>query len=145
MRQESDRPLEWKLNFEFVKGLRQHMTIAEQILWKVLRDRRCGGLKFRRQVRMESFVADFLCKEHHLVVEVDGGIHRKRKSYDRERDAFLRACGYRVLRITNREIKADLPLVLARIRRSAKQHTYTAPLSPQGEGKGVRSVTSTPS
>ncbi|MDD5103225.1 MAG: endonuclease domain-containing protein [Candidatus Peribacteraceae bacterium] len=137
MNEEIREKLERKRKCAFVKRLRRHMTLAEKILWKMLRTRRCGELKFRRQVNIGIYIVDFLCKKHRLIVEVDGGIHERKdqKAYDHERDGFLRGCGYRVLRIRNAEVRNDLPAVLRRIGTAAKdlgsekQHTGTTPLS----------------
>ena len=55
------------------RRLRRDMTDAERELWSRLRDRQMRGLKFRRQMPIEGFVADFACVEARLVIEVDGG------------------------------------------------------------------------
>jgi very-short-patch-repair endonuclease len=72
------------------------MTDAERRLWSVLRDRRLGGYKFRRQHPFGPFVLDFACVAHHLVVEVDGGQHADSES-DRNRTAWLEGQGWRVI------------------------------------------------
>jgi very-short-patch-repair endonuclease len=51
------------------------MTNAEDILWRSLRGSALDGLKFRRQVPIGSYVADFLCVQHRLIVELDGRPH----------------------------------------------------------------------
>ena len=58
---------------ERARLLRQGMTDAERRLWMHLRDRRLAGCKFRRQVGLGRYIVDFLCREHGLVVELDGG------------------------------------------------------------------------
>jgi very-short-patch-repair endonuclease len=45
------------------------------------------------------YIADFVCAEGGLVVEVDGGLHQARARLDEVRDAHLRRAGYRVVRI----------------------------------------------
>jgi type I restriction enzyme, R subunit len=89
-------------------------------LWERLRDRRFLGLKFRRQVPIGPYVADFYCHERKLVLELDGGVHdgEKQKSHDKNRDENLTALGYKILRFTNDELQEDLDSVLAR----ARQH-----------------------
>jgi very-short-patch-repair endonuclease len=64
---------------------------AETILWRNLRDRRCEGAKFRRQVPIGNFIVDFVCFERRLIIEVDGPSHddAKQQAKDRERDAWL--------------------------------------------------------
>ena len=56
------------------------MTDAERKLWYALRDRRFAETKFRRQVPVGPFIADFVCYAARLVVEVDGGQHAESAS-----------------------------------------------------------------
>ncbi len=97
------------------KELRRRMTKEESILWQRLRANRLEGFHFRRQQVIDGFIVDFYCHAAALVVEVDGEIHRRQTEYDAERDRHLSARGLRVLRITNQEVRRDLPGVLARI------------------------------
>jgi very-short-patch-repair endonuclease len=101
------------------KRLRRIATPAEEALWEHLRDRKLLGLKFRRQVPIGPYVADFYCYELRLVLELDGPVHEgdSQISHDVNRDANLEALGFRVLRFTNREIHAHLESVLETIRR----------------------------
>jgi very-short-patch-repair endonuclease len=55
------------------RKLRHNATDAELAMWFLLRDRRLGGVKFRRQVPIGPYVADFASIQHRLVVELDGG------------------------------------------------------------------------
>ena len=85
---------------KFAKQLRQDMTDAEKKLWYALRDRRFENFKFRRQVPIGKYIADFVCQDCKLIVEVDGSQHEG-SEHDRERDAWLASVGYRVLRFWN--------------------------------------------
>src|SRR5262245_11429826 len=76
---------------------RQQATDAETVLWFALRGRRRAGLKFVRQEAIGRYVADFVCREAKLVIEVDGGQHADNPR-DAARDAWLASEGYRVLR-----------------------------------------------
>ncbi len=100
------------------KVMRTEPTSNEAWLWKHLRGRKLAGLKFRRQVPIAGFIADFLCVEAKLIVEADGPTHED-SAYDRERDARLRIAGYRVLRFKNTEIGSDTAKVLDTIRIAA--------------------------
>ncbi|MBV8121513.1 MAG: DUF559 domain-containing protein, partial [Alphaproteobacteria bacterium] len=51
------------------------MTDAERRLWRILRSGRIDGQRFRRQVPFGSYIADFVCHEARLIIEVDGGLH----------------------------------------------------------------------
>jgi very-short-patch-repair endonuclease len=89
------------------QGLRHKLTDAERKLWSVLRNRQLSGAKFRRQQPIGPLIADFVCHEHRLIVEADGGQHAENIS-DVRRTAFLESNGYRVLRFWNNEILTNL-------------------------------------
>jgi very-short-patch-repair endonuclease len=71
------------------RAMRHESVPAEAVLWQHLRGRRLGGLKFRRQLPVGRYVADFLCHEEKLVVELDGPSHDDRVEHDSKRTAFL--------------------------------------------------------
>jgi len=76
----------------FARRLRTDSTDAELHLWKSLRNRNIFSCKFRRQFPIGPYIADFVCLEHRLVIEVDGGQHNEQRlSKDRERDIFKTA------------------------------------------------------
>src|ERR1700675_3215969 len=85
------------------RSLRRSSTRAELTLWRQLRDRQLGGFKFVRQEPVGPYYPDFVCREQHLIVEVDGGQHSD-SAPDRERDAFLTGLGYQIIRIWNNQI-----------------------------------------
>ena len=63
-------------------------TDAELRLWRLLRDRRLSGFKFRRQVPVGPYIVDFLCVGAKLIVEADGSQHAESLP-DKARDAYL--------------------------------------------------------
>ena len=71
--------------------LRRTKTDAERRMWFALRDRRFAGTKFRRQVPIGPYIADFLCAQARLVLEIDGGQHGE---MDQARDEWLAAQGF---------------------------------------------------
>ncbi len=81
------------------------------MLWSRLRSRQLGGFKFVRQEPIGRYLADFVCRERRLVVEVDGGQHAESSS-DRHRDAELATLGYRVVRFWNNDIADNIDGVL---------------------------------
>src|SRR5215471_8665777 len=93
------------------RKLRRNSTDAEMKLWFAVRDRRLAGFKFVRQKSFGPYVVDFLCRDHNLVVEVDGGQHAESES-DKVRDAYLASEGYRILRYWNSDVLANLDGVL---------------------------------
>ncbi|SDY63779.1 Very-short-patch-repair endonuclease [Lysobacter sp. yr284] len=99
---------------QFARRLRRTMTDAERRLWFHLRDRRLLGFKFRRQVPIGSYVADFACMQRRLIVEVDDGQHGACLA-DAVRSMALQAEGYRVLRFWNNDVLLQTQAVLEQI------------------------------
>ena len=95
------------------RRLRRDATDAEALLWSRLRNRQLCGAKFRRQVAIDRFIADFLCFDARLIVEVDGGQHGAEA--DATRTAFLEAQGFKVIRFWNHEVLGNLNGVLETI------------------------------
>jgi very-short-patch-repair endonuclease len=91
----------------FARSMRRKATEAEDRLWHELRDRRLDHIKFRRQVPIGRFIADFVCLDAKLVVEIDGSQHAEQQ-YDAERSAELKARGFRVLRFWNDDVLRDI-------------------------------------
>lgn len=118
------------------RELRQQQTPAESIVWELLRDRRCGGMKFRRQHQVGNYIADYFCSDHKLVIELDGDVHMTPEvmAKDAQRDAYLRALGFTVMRFQNHLVveqpDAFLSQVLAMV-----QHPSPAGRGAGGEGK----------
>ena len=117
------------------------MTDTERILWSALRDRRFEGYKFRRQVPLGRYIVDFICFEHRLIIEVDGGQHSE-SDRDAIRDAWLASQDFRVLRFWNVDIHQALDGSLIAILEALQQDPSSgAPrhLLPQGEKQESRS------
>ena len=66
------------------RAMRGAPTDAELRLWRLLRDRRLNGVKFRRQQPFGLFVVDFFAASHRLIVEVDGTIHNDQQQADQQ-------------------------------------------------------------
>ena len=100
-----------------VRELRQNATDAEQLLWRLLRNRQLMGYKFRRQHPMAGYILDFYCHEARLVIEVDGGGHTspQQSIYDRQRTERLESDGLRVIRFWNHEILKETEAVMQAI------------------------------
>ncbi|HZQ13550.1 MAG TPA: endonuclease domain-containing protein [Pseudolabrys sp.] len=88
------------------KMLRHALTEAELDLWQLLRSRQLCDIKFRRQVPLGPWIADFVCFEHMLIVEADGSQHADSR-HDDSRDADLRRRGFRILRFWNNDVLAN--------------------------------------
>ena len=109
-----------KFNPRYVIKLAQtmlkDMTAPEKKLWLKLKNKQIDGLRFRRQHPIGRYIADFYCHELKLVIELDGAIHDDRKEYDENRDAFLKAGGYSLLRFSNNSIEDSIDDVVKKIR-----------------------------
>jgi very-short-patch-repair endonuclease len=90
------------------RALRATSTDAERKLWSILGNRRLDGFKFRRQVPIDRYFADFACVEARVIVEADGGQHLTNAAYDAERTAALERAGWHVLRFWNTDILQDI-------------------------------------
>ncbi|WP_159730983.1 endonuclease domain-containing protein [Methylosinus sp. Ce-a6] len=103
------------------RSLRRELTDAERKLWYALRAHRLAGLSFRRQAPCGPYIADFLCAEARLVIEVDGATHSTEEeiAYDRRREEWFAANGYRVLRLANDEVYRNLDGICETILSSA--------------------------
>ena len=97
-------------------------TMQEEKLWGVISGKKVNGLKFRRQFPIGRYIVDFYNHANRLVIEIDGEINNDNKEYDKNRDAFLAAHGYKVIRFTNYEIDSNVELILEQIRSSLKVH-----------------------
>ncbi|MEO6538662.1 MAG: DUF559 domain-containing protein, partial [Ferruginibacter sp.] len=145
------------MQYELAKGMRKEYTEAENLLWQQLRDQKLN-VKFRRQHPIECYIADFICLDHALIVEADGGYHEseEQKKYDEERNRILNEVGFTVIRFTNYEILNDTQSVLSkikealqisRIRRNnenTKSSEFSHPSPPADEGMGVRETSTMP-
>ena len=91
-------------------------TPLEARLWERLRNKGCSVYKFRRQVPIGGFIADFICYEARLIVELGGDSHTVRAEYDARRTAWLEKQGYIVVLFSNAEVKDGLEGVIESIR-----------------------------
>ena len=114
-------------------------------MWSILRDRRFDGVKFRRQVPIGPYIADFACLDVRLIVELDGSQHAG-SARDRKRDKWLEDDGYCVLRFWNSDLALHRNVVLETIWHHLQVQPDPSSVSaspshllPQGE-KGVPTV-----
>ncbi len=101
-----------KNHIQLARALRRNQTDAERRLWARLRNRQLNGWKFRRQVPIDRFIADFFCNDAKLIVELDGGQHSTQAAKDQQRSIILESLGFKVVRYWNHSIMTDLENVL---------------------------------
>ena len=95
----------------YANKLRKEMTKAEACLWKyILRARQLKGYQFRRQRSILKYIADFMCMELMLIIEVDGITHHWEETIlkDKNKQDDLEAAGFTVLRFTDEEVLKDI-------------------------------------
>ena len=109
---------------QLCRDLRKRQTLAEQVLWKLLRNRRLDGYKFLRQHplakisvngKISFYIADFYCAEKRIAIEADGPIHDDRKEYDANRDEVIQFYNIRTMRFKNDRVINDSAAVLDEI------------------------------
>jgi very-short-patch-repair endonuclease len=118
--------------------MRRAPTPAERKLWQGLRRHQLCDLKFRRQVPLGPYIADFYCLSARLVVEVDGVSHIDAPA-DAVRDAWMAKRNVRVVGVSNRDVLRNIEGILIAIGELARSPPPPIPL-PQGEGESVSST-----
>lgn len=102
----------------FANQLRKSLTKAEACLWKyALRAGMRKGYNFRRQRPVLNFIADFMCKELKLVIEVDGITHTWEETIakDKIKDEKLKEAGFVVLRFDDEDVLKNINAVIEEI------------------------------
>ena len=92
------------------RKLRKNSTEEERKIWNLLRNRQFLNLKFKRQVPIGEYIADFVCEEKKIAIEIDGGQHNEPDNWvkDNMRTQFIKSKGYKVLRFWNNDIKDNI-------------------------------------
>jgi very-short-patch-repair endonuclease len=111
------------LMLQRARRMRRDGTDAERKLWSLVRNRRLGGYKFKRQIWIGAFIADFVCEQPQLIVELDGGQHSMQMSYDFARTRYFKARGYRVVRYWNNDVLARTDAVVESLRQALREIT----------------------
>jgi len=97
------------------KGLNKLELAGRKILQDI-------GIDFNEQVLMfNKFLVDVLVKDKPIIIQWDGEYWHskpKRKLLDKSQDAYMKKCGYKVIRITDVEIKNNIKEVYANITRA---------------------------
>ncbi len=93
---------------------RKNKTLEEYKIWVLLRKNKTD-FKWKRQVSIGAYVADFYCREKQLVIELDGIQHSDHKEYDLTREQFFSSLGITTLRFWNYEINKDIGVIKKKI------------------------------
>jgi very-short-patch-repair endonuclease len=127
---ELEKPMYYKAKPETIQAaklLRENMTKCERILWERLKGKQIDGFRFRRQHPIDFFIADFYCHPARLVVEIDGGIHKKKKDYDEGRTTEMEKYGIKVIRFSNDQIITNLDYVIDIIKKTVTDRVKSPP------------------
>jgi 5-methyltetrahydrofolate--homocysteine methyltransferase len=110
-------PLTYKLLKDFALEHRSKPTEAEEVLWNLVKSKQLKGYKFRRQHIIDRYIADLVCLDKRLIIEIDGLIHQlpDNKASDEARTIALNVKGFSVLRFTNEEVLNKTDEVLNKI------------------------------
>lgn len=98
----------------YANRLRKEMTKAEACLWKyILRASQLKGYQFRRQRPVLNYIADFMCMELKLIIEVDGITHQWEETFKKDeiRQKALEAIGFTILRFSDEEVLNNIQSV----------------------------------
>ncbi|WP_244490204.1 endonuclease domain-containing protein [Rhizobium sp. Root483D2] len=111
------------------KKLRTELTKAEARMWNMLRDFRARGGRFRRETPIGPYIADFAWLSARIVIEVDGDSHEtpEGRKHDKQRDGFLKAQGFTVLRFDNADVIDAPDYVFLTIERAISQFLQSEP------------------
>jgi len=103
---------------KFASQLRKKMTKSESCLWKyVLRAGQMKGYTFNRQRPVLNYIADFMCKELMIIIELDGITHHSDNAIEKDeiKDEKLREIGFSVLRFSDDDVLNHLNMVVETI------------------------------
>ena len=115
------------------RALRRNATEAEKHLRRALKAA-FPGLKWRFQVPLGPYVADFLCFSAKLVIELDGGQHAEAEAYDAARTRFIEREGYRTLRFWNNDVLGNVAGVIEAIQNSLSLWEHRMNSAPRCSG-----------
>jgi very-short-patch-repair endonuclease len=125
---------------KFARDNRKTMTKAEVFLWKYILKARMTGYKFRRQRPVLNYIADFMCIELKLIIEVDGNTHlsESAKEKDKIRQQILEEHGFKVIRFTDGEVLLSLGWVNDKIMEAINTLKVGSSLPPRSSGTPSR-------
>ncbi|MEO6404687.1 MAG: vitamin B12 dependent-methionine synthase activation domain-containing protein [Ferruginibacter sp.] len=144
-------PSTYALLKDYAHNNRHQQTEAEETLWNLIKTKQLDNHKFRRQHIIGQYIADFVCLDKRLIIEVDGSIHQLPENIENDeiRTAFLEKLGFKVIRFSNSEVLTETTDVLNKILSTLKEqpnipqnNKLSFPLGGQGaDHLGAFSVT----
>ena len=105
------------------------MTPQEVKLWQLIRKEKLG-VKFRRQFAIDNkYIADFVCLEKRIIIEIDGGQHSENFN-DVQRTFYLNKQNFRVIRFWNNEIDSNIEGCINFLKREIDTPLCPSDISP---------------
>ena len=104
---------------ENARYLRNNMADQERKFWQIIKNRQFYGFRFLRQCVIGNYIADFICREKKIIIELDGSQHNEQKNimYDNQRTEYLINKGYKVIRFWNNDIDNNLDGVYLQLKK----------------------------
>ena len=99
---------------KFANTNRHKATKAEACIWKyILRAKKMKGYGFKRQRPVLNYIADFMCQELKLIIEIDGSSHDSPEAFEKDqlRQKKLEQAGFTVIRFTNSDVLTQMDSV----------------------------------
>ena len=119
------------ISIKRARELRRDPTEAEKAMWRLLRQ--CfQEARFRQQVPLRHYIADFASHRLKVVVEVDGGQHSVEA--DQERTRAIEAEGYKIIRFWNNEVLENADGCFARLTQ-VLAHPHPHPTRPSEQAR----------
>lgn len=125
----------------FADSLRKTMTKAEACLWKyALRAGKLKNWQFRRQRPVLNYIADFMCKDLLLIIEVDGYTHNFEETIEKDfkKEKALEQVGFKVMRFQDEEVLNDIDNVIRELEYQVemrRNELAIPPPNPRQRGK----------
>ena len=121
---------------EFSRDMRKNSTKAENLLWQKIRNGQLG-FKFRRQHQIDNkYIADFICLEKRLIIELDGGQHNDRPK-DKDRTLYLENNNFKVIRFWDNEILQNIDGCLEILLKEISLLNNPSPCPSPARGEGI--------
>ena len=110
-------PVTYPLLKEFAITHRFKPTHAEEVLWNLVKAKKLEGFNFRRQHIIGNYIADLVCLDRRLIVEIDGLQHQLPQNTDSDeaRTLWLGMKGFKVIRFGNEDVINKTEEVLNKI------------------------------
>jgi leucyl-tRNA synthetase len=138
---QTSNPDIWNILKLRAKQMRKEPTPSEQLMWTRLRGNKLG-VKFRRQHAIEFFIADFVCLQKKLIIEIDGFHHDQNPEYDAYRDELLLDLGFKTLRFKVYDVERNIDDCIVRIKQEllSIQNYYQIPEDTTTLGEDIQNI-----